>query len=427
MVRNMLAGAPAPVVRDDQGRGAMPSIWREVRLSLRMLGKKPGHAAAAVVALSLGIGLTTAVFSIVYGVVFRGQPFPGFDRIYSIDRQNPAHDLKDQGADAHEYLDWSRRQRSYEGLAAYNNGTMTVSGDERPERIQGGELSANALSLLRVAPILGRGFRPGEDRPGAPPVVLLGHRLWQDHYNGDPRILGRVVRVNGRPATVVGVMGPQFRFPTTEVLWIPFVIDPGKAERGKGQTFGVFGRLRDGVTLAQARAEMATIAQALAAEFPRTDRGWSVTVMPLNDRFIGRELRLTFLAMLGAVCCVLLIACINVASLTMSRVSQRTREIAIRTALGAGRWLVVRQLLIESLVLAAAGAAVGLACAWKGVGLFNAALVEHDAPTWIRIALDVPALLFALGATLAAALISGLVPALQVSRTRLNEVLKDEG
>jgi putative ABC transport system permease protein len=405
----------------------MPSIWREIRLGLRMLGKKPGHSVVAVVALGLGIGLTTAVFSIVYGIMFRGQPYPEFERIYSLDRQNPAHDLKDQAVDPNEYLDWCRRQRSFEGLAAFDDGTVTVSGDDRPERLDGGALTANTLDVLRARPILGRGFRPGEDRPGAPPVALLSHRLWQDHYNGDPHIVGKTVRINGRPTTVVGIMGPEFRFPGRELLWTPLVVDPGKAERGKGAQHPVFGRLRHGVTPRQAAAEMATIAKALAAEYPLTNRGWSITVTPLNDRFLGEETRLFLLTMLGAVGCVLLIACINVASLTMARASQRTREVAIRTALGAGRWGVIRQLLIESVVLALLGAALGLALAWKGVALFNAVIVEHNPPAWIHIAVDLPALLFTLGVTLGAALISGLVPALQVSRTRLNEVLKDEG
>jgi putative ABC transport system permease protein len=405
----------------------MPSLSNEVRLGLRMLGKKRGHTLVAVVALGLGVGLTTAVFSIVYGIMFRGQPFPEFERVLALDRQNPSHDLKNQPVDAHDYLDWCRRQRSFEGLAGYDDGPATVSGDNRPERLDGALLTANALDLLRVKPILGRGFRPGEDRPGAPPVALLSHRLWQSHYGGDPGVVGKTVRINGQATTVAGIMGPDFRFPGNALLWTPLVIDPGKAERGKGVRFAVFGRLRSGVTQDQAAAEMATVAQALAREYPHTNRGWSVTVMRFNDHFIPAEVRGFMLTMLAAVGCVLLIACINVASLTMSRVSQRTREIAIRGALGAGRWGVVRQLLIESLVLAMLGTALGLALAWQGVALFNRALVAVNPPTWMHIAVDGPALLFTLGLMLAAVLLSGLLPALQVSRTRLNEVLKDEG
>jgi len=405
----------------------MASFWRDVRYGWRMLAKAPGHTAAAAVALGLGIGLTTAVFSIVYGLMWRGLPFPRADRLMSVDTENAARNLVDQPAGLHDYLDWRRRQTSFEGLAAIDEDTVTVSGDDRPERLAGARLTADALDLLRVRPLLGRGFLPGEDRPGAAPVVLLSYRLWQDHYRGDRRILGRAVRVDGRPATVVGIMPPSFRFPHTEKLWTPLPLDPGKSERGKDEQLLVVGRLRPGVTAARADAEMAAIAHALAAELPRTNRGLGAHVQPLVDRFVGRPLRLTFTAMLGAVCSVLLIACINVASLIMSRAIQRTREMAIRTALGAGRGRVIGQILTESLILALLGAAAGLGLAWEGVALFNAAIVDMDPAAWIRIAIDPPALLFALAATLAAAAVSGLVPAFEVSRTRPGEVLKDEG
>jgi len=405
----------------------MASFWRDIRYGGRMLVKAPGHTAAAAIALSLGIGLTTAAFSIVYGVMWRGLPFPQADRVMSVDSENAARDLIDQPTGVHDYLDWCRRQTSFEGLAAFSNTTVTVSGDDKPERLPGGALTANTLDLLRVRPLLGRGFLPGEDRPGAAPVVLLSYRLWQDHYNGDPRIIGRAVRVNGRQAAVIGIMPPSFRFPISEKLWTPLLLDPGKSVRGKEEPFGVLGRLRPGVTADRADAEMAVIAKALAAEFPRTNRGFSAHVQPIVDRFVGKPIRLMFYTMLGAVCCVLLIACINVASLIMSRATQRTREMAIRTALGAGRGRVVAQILTESLMLAVPGAAAGLGLAWEGVALFNAAIVDKDPPAWLHIAIDPPALLFALAATVAAAVISGLVPALNVLRTELNEVLKDEG
>jgi putative ABC transport system permease protein len=405
----------------------MASVWRDVRYGLRMLAKSPGHTVAAAVALSLGIGLTTATFSIVYGAVFRGLPFDHSERIMSLATQNLARDLRDQGVELHDYLDWCRRQKSFASIAGLTNGTVTVSGDNRPERLDGAAVTANLFDLLRVKPILGRGFQPGEDRPGAPPVVLLGYRLWKDHYGGDPRIVGNAVRINGRQTTVAGIMPPEFRFPFNEELWTPLALDPGKSARGKGDQLLVVARLRAGVTRERAETELQAIAKALAAEFPRTNAGWSATVMPYADRALGNDFRLMFLTMLAAVCAVLLIACINVASLIMARASQRTREIAIRSALGAGRGLVVRQILIESLILALLGAAAGTALAWAGIHAFNAAIVDKTPPFWIRIALDLPALGFALAATLAAALISGLVPAFKVSRTRLNDVLKDEG
>jgi putative ABC transport system permease protein len=405
----------------------MASFWRDLRYGWRMLAKAPGHTLAAAVALSLGIGLTTAAFSIVYGVLWRGLPYPQAERLMQVDTQNPSRDLLYQPVGVHDYLDWCRRQRSFVGLAGYTNGTVTVSGGDRPERLDGGALTANTLDLLAVKPVLGRGFRPGEDRPGATPVVLLGYRLWQNRFNGDPGTVGKAVRINGRQTTVIGVMAADFSFPGNEQLWTPLLLDPAKSARGKDEPFMVLGRLRPGVTTDQAAAEMAAISRALAVEFPRTNRGFTATVEPIMHRFVDKQGRYVLFSMLGAVCCVLLIACINVASLIMSRASQRTREMAIRTALGAARRQVIGQILTESLILALVGSAVGLGLAWEGIALFNAAIVDKELPTWIHIALDLPALLFALAATLVAAVASGLVPALQVSRTELNEVLKDEG
>ena len=405
----------------------MGSVWRDFRYGLRMLARVPGHTVASALALSLGIGLTTATFSIVYGVMLRGLPFEHAERLMSLRTQNASRNRTGELVGVHDYLDWCRRQRSFEGLAAFNNGTVTVSGDNHPERVNGATLTANALDLLRVKPFLGRGFQPGEDRPGAAAVALVGYRLWKDHYNGDPRIVGKAVRINGQPTTVVGVMPRDFAFPFAEQLWTPHVLDPNKTERGKAEQILVFGRLRPGVTRERAQAEMATIEKALAVEYPRTNGGWTATVEPYVDVFLNEDLRRMFLTMLGAVCAVLLIACINVASLILSRASQRTREVAIRCALGAGRKLVVRQILLESLTLALLGAAAGIGLAWLGIEFFNAALVKQNPPFWIRSALDLPALGFALGATVAAALISGLVPALQISRTQISDVLKDEG
>jgi putative ABC transport system permease protein len=407
----------------------MAAFWRDIRYGGRMLAKAPGHTVAAAIALSLGIGLTTAAFSIVYGVLWRGLPYPQAERLMQVDTQVPSRDLLYQGVGVHDYLDWCKRQRSFEGLAGYTAGNVAVSGNDRPERLDGGVLTANALDLLRVRPLLGRGFRPGEDRPGAPPVALLSYRLWQDRYDGDRHVVGRAVRVNGQQTTVIGIMPPSFRFPDNEKLWTPLLLDPGKAERGKGETFAVFGRLRPGVTPDQAAAEMAAIARSLAVEFPRSNRGFTATAEPIMNHFIDKDARYLLYTMFGCVCCVLLIACTNVASLTMARAAQRTREIAIRTALGAARRQVIGQVLTESLVLALTGTAAGLGLAWAGIAAFNTATRVQlpDPPTWMHIALDLPALVFALGATLAAAVISGLVPAIQVSRTQLNEVLKDEG
>ncbi len=405
----------------------MSSFWRDIRFGGRILAKAPGHTAAAVVALSLGIGLTTATFSIVYGILWRGMPYPHSERLLKVDTQNPSRGRLNQPVDVHDYLDWCGRQRSFEGLLGANNATVTVSGNDRPERLDGAWITANSLDVLGVKPLLGRGFQPGEDRPGATPVVLLGYQLWQNRYNGDPKVIGKAVRVNGRATTVIGIMPPVFRFPDNEQLWLPLELDPAGSERGKGDPIQVLGRLRPGVTRDQAGAEMAAIARSLAAEYPRTNHGLTASVAPMSDSVLDDSAHYLLYSMLGAVGCVLLIACINVASLIMSRATQRAREMAVRTALGASRRQVAAQVLTESLILALLASALGLCLAWAGVTAFNRAIVEQNPPTWIHIALDLPALLFALAATLAAAVISGLVPALKISRTRLNDVLKDEG
>jgi predicted permease len=402
-------------------------LMRDLRFAFRMLAKTPVHTLAAVLALALGIGLSTAMFSIVYGVLLRGLPFERSERLMHVENNNPAKDEKSLEVYLPDFLAYRERQKSFEGLAAYYSGTVNLSGDERPERYEGAFISVNFLDLLRVEPIVGRGFRPGEDSPGAEPVVMLGWGIWQTRYDGDPKVIGKSVRVNGEPGTVVGVLPQGFAFPENQEIWVPLRTDPLKTPRGKDPTLEVFGRLRDGVSLEQARAEMQGITKALAVEFPRTNQGRGAVVKPYTEEYIGDKAASLLYIMLGACLFVLLLACTNVASLMMARASKRTREIAIRSALGAARRRLIGQLLTESLLLSLVGAVFGLFLAWLGLRTFNAAVAVMSPPFWVHIAIDPAALLFTLAAAMMAGMVSGLVPAFQASRTDVNEVLKDEG
>ncbi len=405
----------------------MTGLFRDLRFGIRTLIKTPGHTLAAVLALGLGLGLSTAMFSIVYGALLRGLPFEASERLMHIENNNPSRDQSSLEVSVPDFIEMQARQRSFEDLAAFYTGSINLSGDERPERYSGAHISSAFLQTLRVKPLLGRAFLPEEEGPGAAPVVLLSWGAWQSRYNGDPAVLGRSIRANSMAATIVGVMPQGFAFPINQELWMPLRLDPLKEPRGQGATLEVFSRLKDGVTEEQARAEMQSITKALAAEFPETNEGRGAVLKPYTDEYVGDEPRALLSVMLGACLFVLLLACANVASLLMARASKRTREIAIRSALGAARRRLIGQLLTESVVLALAGAVLGVILAMVGVRLFNTAIADTDPPFWIKIAVDPIALLFTLGATLVAGLISGLLPAFQASRADVNEVLKDEG
>jgi putative ABC transport system permease protein len=412
----------------------MAGLLRDIRFGLRLLARNPGHTAIATLALGLGIGLCTAMFSIVRGTVLQGLPFERSDRLLHLETNQPSKDIDSREVPLHDFLDWQQRQKSFEGLAAFYEGTINLSGalgretgSGEPARFEGCFISANAFGLLRARPLHGRTFLPGEDTPGAPAVVILGYQVWQDRYEGDPAVVGRSVRANGEAATVIGVMPRGFAFPINQEVWMPLRENPLEIRRGEGTTLEVFGRLRDGVGEEAAQTEMSGIAQALAAEYPATNKGIGAVVKPYTEEYIGDEAASLLYTMLGAVFFVLLIACANVASLNMARAAQRTRELAVRSALGAERRQVVTQILTESLLLSVCGALLGLVLAQLGLRAFLDALARANPPFWLRIELHPEVLLFTLVVTVISGLVAGLAPALQASRADLNEVLKDEG
>ncbi len=338
----------------------MDTLLADVRSGIRMLVKYPTLSFVAVLTLGLGIGLSTTVFCVVNAGLFKGLPFPRADRVVALSATKPSQNLPREAVDIHDLDIWMARQTSFDKIGAFGFAAMNLSNEEgRPERFSGGQLTVAAFEAIGVTPILGRGFREGDDRPGADPIMLIGYDLWRDRFKSSPDIVGTSIRANGVFRTVIGVMPEKFAFPILERVWIPLSIDPLATPRGEGPTFGVIGRLKDGVSVAQAKAQIAGIAAQLEAEFPATNKGVGADVMPYAMSVFGPEIYGLLYTMLGAGVGVLLIACVNVSNLLVARASLRRREVAVRMALGAGSGRVVRQHLTEVLVLAIVGAAIG--------------------------------------------------------------------
>jgi putative ABC transport system permease protein len=388
------------------------------------LRKRLGTTTLAVVALALGIGLTTTMFSIVNGAILRGLPFADSDRLLGVARIQQAEPDNTQPVTFDDFLDWRERQKVFSGLALFQNGPVIVSGVDGAERYRSASVTTNLLALLRVAPERGRDFVAADERPGAARVALISHRIWETQFKSDPAVVGRTLRINGQPTEVIGVMPAGFAFPETEDVWLP--LGPARSvKRGEIGTGDVFGRLNEGITPAQATAAMQAIGAQLAAEFPE-NKNFGVRVTPLVQMFIGRNVISTLYTMLGAVFGVLLIACANVTNLQLARAIERGREIAIRSALGGERLRIIRQLVLEGLLLSVAGALVGLAIAQIGVTLFNAGIAGTNPPFWIDVRIDGRVLAFVSAITVASALLSSVLPAFRATRAGANDVLKDQ-
>jgi len=402
-------------------------FWQDVRLAVRLLVKDRWYTALAVLALGLGIGVNSTIFTFVNAVLLRGLPYEDSHRIMYLQLTNPAASQRNVWLSYPDYEAWRERNRSFEDLAAFRSGTMNVSDAERPaERALGVWTSANTFGVLGQQPLFGRTFLPGEDAPGAQPVTIIGYGLWQTRYGGDPAILGRTIRINEIPARIIGVMPQGMKFPSTAELWMPLVPD-ANARKRTTRTLGVFGRLRPGVSREQAQAEMATIAGTIAAEHPDTNRGYEALVMPFNERYNGGQIKQVFLVLMGAVVLVLIIACANVANLLLARSAARAREMAVRISLGATRWRIVRQLLVESVLLGCVAGLFGLALSMFGVRLFDRAVSNVNKPYWIQFTMDSRVFIFLLVVCVATGVLFGLAPALQVSRANANELLKEGG
>ena len=400
-------------------------MLRDFRYALQIIAKERWYSAVAVLTLSLGIGLNATVFTLVNAVLIQGLPFKDSGRLYMLASQHQNGERT--AVSLPDLQDWRSQSKTWVGLGAFSDTGANVSDDRSaPQSVRGAAVSANAFSLLGTQPVVGRDLNPRDEVKGAEPVMLLGYRLWATRYNSDASIVGRTVRLNGTPTTVIGVMPDGMMFPSEAEVWTP--LDPANADNRGSRPVAVFGRLKSGATRAQAQTEMNGIAARLAAAYPDTNKDLSaVRVETFNERFNGKQIRTVFLAMMGAVGFVLLIACANVANLQISRSAHRAREVAVRIALGATRWRVVRQLLVESVILGCMGGIIGLLFAMVGVRLFDNAVAGSGKPYWIIFSMDFTVFAFLAGICVLTGVLFGLAPALQVSRTNVNEILKEGG
>ena len=404
----------------------MQSILRDIRYGLRSLAKSPGITIVAIVALTFGIGLTTTMFSIVYGVMLKGLPFPNGDRIVSVYRNNTLNGSQRDAVTAADFADYKARQHSLSTIASYYTGTINVSGVGQAERYTGAWVTASMFDIAKTQPTLGRVFSTADDVPNGPKVALISYGMWKTRFGGESSVIGEVIRANGQPFTVVGVLPEKYAFPDNCSIWLPLQLAPVAGKRTDGPSLSVVGMLKPGTTIDQAALDFASIAKQLQAEFKETNANYTADAKGFVDASIGPEPHQLLYSMLGAVFLVLLIACANVANLLLDRAAHKTKEVGIRTALGASRAAVIRQFLTEALVLSAGGAIGGTALAYGAIMMFNRALADTDAPFFIDIRLHPAVLAFVIALAIVSTLFSGAIPAMQASRADINEVLKDE-
>jgi len=408
----------------------MGTILQDIRFGLRMLDKHRLATLVSILAFAVGIGANTAMFSVAEGFLLHPAPFENAGRIVAMVDSRPQQNIDINGVAPATYFDWQKEVRSFDRLGAYAWQEVNFTGDGHPQKIQAFRISANLFEMLGVQPQLGRTFVSEEEHPGKDQEIILGHALWQQRYASDPQILGRNIKVDGKDCTVVGVMSKGFDFPLPAEAWIPLAIEAKDRQRRDSRWLWVLGHLKPGVSFSEASAEMKAIAQREADAYPDTNRGWELHPMTLAQFMTGDITRQYTLLLLGAVGFVLLIACADVANVQFARVAGRANEFAVRTALGGSRWRVIRQLLMESMMLAAGGAVLGLLIAQWEIQMILSHMpadVARFIAGWKTIRLDSTAFLFTLGIVVACGVFSGIAPSLMASRANLVESLKDSG
>ncbi|MGH9864340.1 MAG: ADOP family duplicated permease, partial [Candidatus Acidiferrales bacterium] len=420
------AGLVREVTRDQWGWRWLEQLFQDARYALRTLRKSPGFTAVAVLTLALGIGANTALFSVVNGVLLNPLSYPNPGQIVALYGKSPGFDRAPISYP--NFLDWQKDTHSFSSIALYHNEDYNFTGTGEPDRVSGYMISADFFTTLGVKPILGRTFRSKDDQVGAAPVVILGGGIWKRRFGSSPDIAGKSINLNGASYTIVGVIPASFSFYGRDRdVYTPIGqwSDSTFHDRRLVFSSGMVGRLKGGVTLSQARADMEGVAQNLAVAYPQADKGVGAALVSMKEDMVG-NVQPFLLVLLGAVGFLLLIACANVANLLLARSMGRSREFAIRAALGAGQGRVIRQLLTESILLAGLGGALGLLIAYWATKAVLGAL-PGTLPRANEISLDARVLLFTLALSFFAGIVFGLVPALKTSRVNLQEVLKESG
>jgi putative ABC transport system permease protein len=403
----------------------MGNLAQDLRLGWRLLVKSPGFALAAVAVLALGIGANTAIFSVVHAVLLEPLPFPQPQRLVRVWHVPPAHAFpgyKKFAVSAANYLDWKKQNRVFEKMAIIGYASLSLTGSGEPEAVPAARVSSEFFSVLGARPLIGRTFTSQDDTPASGRVVVLSHAFWKSRFGGDPGVVGREIRFDGEAWTVIGVMGPDTVLPDFSRVWVPTAWNAEQAAIRNNHNYLVVARLKPGIDIRRAQAEMTLISDRLAWLYPEDDAEWGAVVAPLKEDLVG-DVRPLLLVLLAAVAFVLLIACANVANLMLARTVARRKEIAVRSALGASRSRLLRQLVVEALLLSLIGGALGVLLASFGIGGI-AALLADEIPHSTVIGLNIPVLAFAFVISVLTGVLAGLAPAWQGTKTNLADSLK---